>query len=127
MNGIDPIDAGTVVQVGVEDQFRHPTGCAQRYLVVRVQRHLRKRIDALPVGVKVRAALVIAKRQRHQLAAEFVTFSATYSRYEATRIERDLRRMFETSQLVRVSSIRALMKSVRLPEVRETTDFEELL
>lgn len=127
MNSIDPLDACTIVDLVVEDQFRHVTECAHQQIVVRVQRQLRRRVDALPIGTKVRAVMVIAKRPRHQLAVEFVTFSATYTRYEATRIARDLRRWFGSCKAVRVTTIRALMKSVRIPQVKETTTFEELL
>lgn len=127
MNGIDPQDACTIVDLVVEDQFRHTTECPQQQIVVRVQRHLRRRLDSLPLGTRVRTADVIAKRPRHQLAAEFVTFSAVYSRYEAQRIQRDLHRWYVAAQLVRLSTIRALMKSVQLPNVKETTTFEELL
>lgn len=127
MRDIDPQDACTIVDVIVEDQFRPVGVCAHQQIVVRVKRQLHKRVDVLPLGTKVRAAMVIGRRPRHQLAAEFVTFSAIYSRFEAQRIARDLRRWFETTKIVRVTTIRALMKSVRLPEVKETTTFEELL
>ena len=125
---IDPTDAGTVVDIAVEDLFGGPCQCPKQVVVVRVLRKLRRRVDVLEAeGHRVRLADVNGVRPRHQLASEFVTFAATYSRYEATRITGSLSGAFLERKPVRVSTVRALMKSVRLPEVKETTQFEEVL
>lgn len=117
-----------VDNISVEDLFTGPAQCPQQAVVVRLRRLLRRRVDVLEAeGLRVRMLDVTGMRPRHQLANEFVALAATYSRYEATRIVRDLTGAFRTGKPMRVTTVRALMKSVRHPEVKETTQFEESL
>lgn len=128
MTNIDPKDAGTVVDMVVEDQFVGPCQCPQQVVVVRVRHHLRRRADVLEAeGHRVRRAAVDGARPPHQLANQFTTFAASYTLYDATRIERQLAPIFRNHLHVRISTVRALMKSVRLPAVKETTQYEEAL
>lgn len=127
MNGIDPKDAGTVIAITVEDQFAALGQGPRQLVVVRMLRQLRRRIDMLPEGTRVRRADITGKRPAHGMACEYVVFAATYTRYEADRITRQLSPKFRAGEVVRVSVVRALMHSVRLPQVKETTEFEEVL
>lgn len=128
MSAIDPKDAGTVVDIATEDLFGGPCQCPRQAVVVRVCRLLRRRMDVLEAeGVRVRLVDATGKRPRHPMANEFVTFAAEYTRYEADRITRQLADALRHRRPVRISTVRALMKSVRLPQVKETTQFEEAL
>jgi len=132
MSGVDPKDAGTVIDIAVEDLFTGPGQCPRQVIVVRVQHHLLQRMDALPQGTRVRPQPVVASRgtlraSARPMAAEHVVFAATYTRYEGTRIVRQLAPIFRNRLLVRISTVRALMKSVPLPAVKETVQFEEVL
>lgn len=125
---IDPVDAGLVIAIAVEDLFAGPCQCPRQVVVVRVQRQLRRRIDVLEQeGHRVRRQPVTGTRPKHQMANEFVVFASTYSRHEGTRITRTLAQAFRNRLPVRVTTVRALMHSVQLPVVKETTEFEEAL
>jgi hypothetical protein len=126
MTGIDPKDACTVIDISVEDQFAAPGQGPRQVVVVRLLRQLRRRIDLLPEGTRVRAINFTGPRPRHGMACEFVVLAATYTRYDATRIAAELGTKLRAGQLVRFSVVRALMHSVRLPAVKETTEFEEV-
>lgn len=117
-----------VVDIAIEDVFTGPGQCPQQAIVVRVQRHLRRRVDVLEAeGHRVRQCMIVGRKlPTHRMAHEFVTFASTYSRYEATRIVRTLAIAFREHLQVRVSTVRALMHSVPLPSVKETTQFEEV-
>lgn len=129
MDGIDPKDAATIVDITVEDLFAGPGKAQRQAVVVRLQRHLQRRVDVLESeGHRVRLQDVVrVERPRHRMACEFVVFASEYSRYEADRITARVGAWFRARQPVRVTTVRALMHSVRLPAVKETTEFEELL
>lgn len=119
MSDIDPKDAATLLSVIEDDHFAGPGEHGRRTLVVRLKKEQALRPCDVPFGSRVRplygATTVVA----------YVVFASTYSRYEASRIRRELARF--DGRTCRLTTVRALMHSVRLPEVKETVEYEEAL
>jgi len=128
-DSIDPKDAATIVDVVVDDLPRPAAEIARQRVVVRLLKQVRRKRRELAPDVRVRSLTVTGDLRardfpkRPALVREYVVYAATFLTYDSRRIVADLRAR-ETA-IVRVSSVRALMYSVRLPEVKETIEFEE--
>lgn len=125
---IDPKDAATVTSVIEDDHFSGPGEAGRRTVVVRLLKQRPLLAADVPHGARVRPLPVLGGDwKRSRWVRVHVVFASTYTRYEASRITADLRRKFESRQTVRLTTIRALMHSVRLPEVKETVEYEEAM
>jgi hypothetical protein len=126
---IDPREAVTIVDVIADDLPRPAAAMARQRVVVRLLKQARRDRRELAPDVRVRSiagdqplrARTFAPRRP---VREFVIYASTYLVYDSRRIVADLRGKYSVG-VVRQSSIRALMYSVRLPDVHEATEFEE--
>lgn len=107
--GIDPKDAGTLISVYTQDFVQG------RNIGVRIIKLLPHEFEETTTNDRRQPQIVSVN--------EFIEFSAFYSMYEAKRIEAELRKISDRRQLIRISSIRALMKSA----IRATVNEREFL
>jgi len=134
-DSIDPKDAAVIVDVIADDLPRPAAEVARRRVVVRLLKQVRRHRRELAPDVRVRSLSLLGEEtqplrarnffDRRPLVREYVVYAATFLNYDARRIVPELQAKCDAAAVVRVSSIRALMHSVRIPEVRETIEFEE--
>lgn len=128
---IDPQDAVTIVEVIADDLPRPASEMARQRVVVRLLKQVRRKRRELAPDVRVRSFAITGAPLRardfesRRQVKEFVVYASTYLLYDSRRIVADLRAKEAAAAVVRMSSIRALMHSVRIPEVHEAREFEE--
>lgn len=126
MNDIDPKDAGRLVSVAEDEHFAGPGEASRCTVVVRLLKQQPVLEADLPPDTRVRPlASIGGARRRTGRVRTYVVYASTYTRYEANRIAARLRQWDERP--VRISTVRALMHSVRLPVVKETFEYEDAL